>query len=197
VIRFVEQSIEEAKQEHVSVCRCLTSSRHDLAIHGGLMLAMLAVGYLALIFRPTRIDPPNIPPPDTQAMSGGENGGFGSVSLPDRYDAIARSGVFDTIIPKPSPTTPPEPPPPPPPRIEYMMSQLALFTIDLPNGVTLLNTQTRDLIPWKVGERRTVRFQGARLDVTLRSVDGNELRAAFTAPDNQTHVYSYFGEGPR
>jgi len=111
----------------------------------------------------------------------------------ERYNTIQQRNIFRTIVTRTPPPTPTTPPPPTPPPINAIMSQFALVLMDPPKSVTVQNKTTpTEMIEWKVGEKRKIKFQNLELEVTLKSVDGNQFKATFTAPVNQTHVFSYF-----
>jgi hypothetical protein len=175
-------------------------SQRDLIINGVLLLAILAVAALLVTFRPTKLQPPGrlLVAQETSGPIRTETGPpLPGIAPLERYNTIQQANILRTIItptPTPAPTPTPRPTPPP---IAAMMSQYALLMMDPPKSVTLQNKQNAaELLEWKVGEKRTVKFQNLELQVTLKSVDANEFKATFTAPEKQTHVYSYFGGTP-
>ena len=175
-------------------------NRRELIINGVLLLAILGVTALLVTYHSAALQPPGrilvdpaIPPP-AAVESGPPPSGIAPM---ERYATIQQANIFRTIVTPTPPPTPPPPTPTPPPPIAVMMSQYTLLMMDPPSAVTLQNkTNPQEMIEWKVGQKRTVKFQNLTLDVTLKSVDANEYKATFTAPKDQKHVFSYFGGTP-
>jgi len=176
-------------------------NRRDLAINGLLLLAILAVTALLVTYRPTQLEPPGRflsaqATPEQPSRAETNPAPVGIAPL-ERYNTIQRVNIFRTIItPTPPPTPTPAPTPTPPP-LNAVMSQFALIMMDPPNSVMVQNNTNKEMIDWKVGEKRKIKFQGMDLEVTLKSVDANEFRATFTAPSQPPFRFSYFGEAPK
>ena len=175
-------------------------NRREWIINGVFLAAILGVTALLATYRWTALQPPSrlVGPGDQAGASRAETGPpLPGIPPLERYARIQQVNIFRTIITPTPPPTPPPPTPTPYPPIAAVMSQFALLMMNPPSDVTLQNRQNpSEMIEWKVGQTRRVRFQTLELDVTLKSVDPNDFKATFTAPKDQTHTFSFFGGNP-
>ncbi len=172
-------------------------ARQDLIINGVLLAAILGVAYLFASYEMERkrsgdleaqlLKEEDIVPTETGAVRP-------AITPVDRA-LVAEINPFRTII-TPTPTPTPTPPPTPTPLpINLALGQYQLVMLDPPRSVTLLDPKTQQQFEWLVGQTRRINVGAQSLDVTLQSVDPNEFKAIFVAPNNQTFPWGFFGAG--
>ncbi len=172
-------------------------ARQDLIINGVLLAAILGVAYLFASYEIERKKSGGLEAQllqDENAVPSESHTVRPAITPVDRA-LISQINPFRTII-TPTPTPTPTPPPTPTPLpINLVLGQYQLVMLDPPRSVTLLDPKTQQQFEWLAGQTRRISLGAQTLDVTLQSVDPNEFKAIFVAPNNQTFPWGFFGAG--
>lgn len=115
------------------------------------------------------------------------------VAINADYPNLRKDFMQPVYSPTPTPTPPP-PPPPPPPMINEAVYSWRIISMDT-DQVELIEERNQEVFTLRVGGpgRTATDKRGQQMEVILKEVDLNELKATLTLKNHpeQTHVIAY------